>query len=88
MFLVFKKHGKPITINCLRNEDPFSILHDLISFLNGDNNMTTDTLIEKYYKNESRGETFYTYDVKKEEFAPPSIEVSESTKQLEMLDDE
>ena len=88
MFLVFKKHGKPITINCLRNEDPFSILHDLISLLNGDNDMTTDTLIEKYYINESGRETYYTYDVKKEKFAPPSIEVSESAKQLEMLEDE
>ena len=70
MFFIFKEQGKPITHNCLRNQDPVAILGDLFSFLDGD--MTTDTLIGKYYIPELGGETYYTYDEKNEELIPPS----------------
>ena len=88
MFHIFKNLGLPITPNCLRNQDPVAILDDLFSFLDG--GMTTDTLKENYYVPESGGETYYTYDEKKEELIPPfsKVHAYQSPEKLEMLQDE
>ena len=86
MFLIFKKHKKPITSNCLKNDDPYSMLRDLICLLNGDNEMTTGILTRKYYQHEyGTNETWCTYEQMKEILSPTFMEEPESTEQLQLL---
>ena len=87
MFLIFKKHRKPITPNCLKIDDQYSILDDLCCLLNGDNKITTETLTRKYYKHEyGRNETWNTYKEIKE--ICTSTLMSKGTGPLQMLGDE
>ena len=91
MFLMFKTHGKLITPNCLKINDQYRMLHDLCCLLKGDNETTTDTLIENYYQDENESnETWNTYEVIKKNHTSIVIEALEGTQHesLQMLKDE
>ena len=91
MFHTFKTHGKLITPNCLKINDQYRMLHDLCCLLNGDNEITTDTLTEKYYQDENEmNETWNTYEEIKENSTSIVIETLEGREHesLLMLKDE